>query len=94
MSEPPPPPQHENPDLLQLGRAICLFRVEAGLDVRHLAQAALVPEDDIAQLEAGRLDPTYELLIALAQALHVRPSAFVTRAEALEGRADPPASSR
>jgi transcriptional regulator with XRE-family HTH domain len=40
----------------------------------------------IRALEAGRLDPSYELLLALAQGLGVRPSVFIIRAEELKAR--------
>lgn len=38
----------------------------------------------IAMLEAGRLDPTYELLLALADALQTQPSAIVALAEQIK----------
>lgn len=55
----------------------------------ELASAAGVELTRLQALEAGRLDPPYELLVALAGSLGVRPSAFVIRAEALaaQGRA-------
>jgi hypothetical protein len=42
----------------------------------------------VRALEAGQLDPTYELLLALADGLDVRVSAFVIRAEALVADGD------
>jgi hypothetical protein len=40
----------------------------------------------IAELEAGRLDADYDLLLALAEGLGVRASAFFLRAEELGAR--------
>lgn len=66
-----------------LGRAIGQIRSERQITIPQLALAVDVPATRIRALEAGRLDPDYELLLALAQALHVDPSALVMRAEAL-----------
>jgi transcriptional regulator with XRE-family HTH domain len=43
----------------------------------------------LARLEAGQLDPGYALLLKLAAALDTRPTAFATRAEALEKEGSP-----
>jgi transcriptional regulator with XRE-family HTH domain len=75
--------QREQQDLLVLGRAIRELREEHDATPADLAAATGVALTQIRALEAGRVDPTYELLLALAEALGVRPSAFVIRAEAL-----------
>jgi transcriptional regulator with XRE-family HTH domain len=66
-----------------LGRAVAQVRHERGVAAAELAVAAGVELTVVQALEAGRLDPPYELLVMLAQSLGVRPSAFVIRAEAL-----------
>ncbi len=53
------------------------------MGVAQLAAAAGVDLRHIAALEAGRLDPAYELLLALGDGLGVPVSAFVLRAEEL-----------
>jgi transcriptional regulator with XRE-family HTH domain len=53
------------------------------MTAEQLAATADVPRAQVNALEAGRVDPTYELLLVLAEALGVRASAFVLRAEAL-----------
>jgi DNA-binding XRE family transcriptional regulator len=78
-----PVSQQEQQDLLLLGRAIGQIREERGVAAAELAAASDVALAQIRALEAGRVDPTYELLLALAEGLGVRPSAFVIRAEAL-----------
>jgi DNA-binding XRE family transcriptional regulator len=78
-----PVSQQEQRDLLLLGRSIREIREERNTTAADLAAAADVELAQIRALEAGRVDPTYELLLALAEALGVRPSAFVIRAEAL-----------
>jgi DNA-binding XRE family transcriptional regulator len=78
-----PVSQQEQQDLLVLGRAIREIREERDTTAADLAAAADVELAQIRALEAGRVDPTYELMLALAEGLGVRPSAFVIRAEAL-----------
>jgi transcriptional regulator with XRE-family HTH domain len=70
-------------DLLLLGHAIRETRTERSIGVAELAGAAGVEPSDIRDLEDGRLDPTYDLLLALADGLSVQPSTLVLRAEAL-----------
>ena len=55
--------------------------------------AAGVPERRVRTLEEGRLDPDYVLLIRLAKALGVRPSALVRRAEGRASEGGGPADS-
>jgi transcriptional regulator with XRE-family HTH domain len=75
--------QREQQQLLALGRAVREIRGERGMGVAQLASAAGVDLRQIAALEAGRLNPAYELLLALAEALGVPASELVVRAEAL-----------
>jgi transcriptional regulator with XRE-family HTH domain len=70
-------------NLALLGRAIQLEREEHGMTPAELAAAAGVKRRRLAALEAGRHDPTYDLLVSLAQGLGVRLSTFPIRAEAL-----------
>ena len=53
------------------------------MSAEDLAATSDVELAQLRALEAGRVDPTYELLLTLAEALGVRASAFVIRAEAL-----------
>jgi transcriptional regulator with XRE-family HTH domain len=73
-------------DLALLGRAIRQLREERRLGQGELAVAVGVGERRIQALEAGRLDPDYMLLLALAKALGVRAGALVIRAEGLAKR--------
>jgi XRE family aerobic/anaerobic benzoate catabolism transcriptional regulator len=75
--------QREQQQLLALGRAVREIRGERGMGVAQLASAAGVDLRQIAALEAGRLNPAYELLLALAEVLGVPASELVVRAEAL-----------
>jgi transcriptional regulator with XRE-family HTH domain len=75
--------QREQQELLVLGRAIGQIREERDVTAEDLAAASDVELAQIRALEAGRVDPTYELLLVLAEALGIRASAFVIRAEAL-----------
>jgi transcriptional regulator with XRE-family HTH domain len=76
-------PSHlEQPDeLARLGVAVRNLREECRLSPSELAGSAGVPEHRVRALEDGRLDPDYVLLVRLAKALGVRPSALVLRAE-------------
>jgi transcriptional regulator with XRE-family HTH domain len=76
--------RQKQPDLLVLGEAIGQIRAERGLSTVELATATGIEITRIQALEAGRLDPDYELLLTLAEGLGVRPSALVIRAEGLK----------
>lgn len=69
-------------ELLALGEAIRHERNRRSLSVDALARTVRVETSRLLAVEAGELDPDYDLLIALAEALDIRPSRFVTRAEA------------
>jgi transcriptional regulator with XRE-family HTH domain len=69
-------------ELHALGEAVQHERSRRGLSVEALASAARVQASRLQALEAGQIDPDYDLLLALAQALDIRASAFVIRAEA------------
>ncbi len=51
------------------------------MSVQQLAQASMVGAATIEAVETGRLDPEYDLLLALADGLGVGPGTLVTRAE-------------
>lgn len=68
-------------DLVALGQAVRRLRQQRSMSANELADASGIERLRIGTLEAGRLDPTYELLIALAEGLGVQPSALVICAE-------------
>jgi transcriptional regulator with XRE-family HTH domain len=51
--------------------------------VAELAATAGVEPERIRALERGELDPDLDTILALAEAMDLRPSAFVLRAEAI-----------
>jgi len=69
--------------LARLARTIHELREQRGMTQGELAAAVGVDEARISALEAGRLDPDYALLVALAQALGVRLLELVSRIEEL-----------
>jgi transcriptional regulator with XRE-family HTH domain len=73
----------ERQDLVVLGRAIRDLREQRGVSARDLAARAGVDRARIEALEHGQLDPGFDLLLALAEGMDVRPSAFFVRAEQL-----------
>ncbi|HSZ14386.1 MAG TPA: helix-turn-helix transcriptional regulator [Solirubrobacteraceae bacterium] len=75
-----------DPELVFLGQAIRQLREEQGKSVGGLAGKAGIGERRMARLEAGRLDPDFELMGKLADALNTAPSAFVLRAEQLKAK--------
>jgi len=83
---------HETPFLRALGRALRERRGQRGLSPTALAAAVGIGEERIRALERGELDPGYELLVALADALEVRSGVLVTRAEELAGESGEPSS--
>jgi transcriptional regulator with XRE-family HTH domain len=72
---------HNNPNLIALGRAARQLREERGLTHPELASAADLDRGLIEAIEDGRHDPHYDVLLALADGLGVRPSAIVKRIE-------------
>jgi DNA-binding XRE family transcriptional regulator len=80
---------HGAPELSVLGRAVRLTRERRNLSTDELARAIAIPRENIAALESGCLDPTYELLVAIAEGLGTQPSALVLLAEQL-GRSHQP----
>jgi transcriptional regulator with XRE-family HTH domain len=74
---------YKEPNLLILGRAVKLMREQRGMSTDELADASGVLRERIGALEVGQLDPTYELLLEIADGLGTQPSALVTLAERL-----------
>lgn len=68
-------------DLAKLGRALCEVREEQCLTEHDLAAATGITIEEVCALEAGKLDPDYELLIELACKLGITLTALVVRAE-------------
>jgi transcriptional regulator with XRE-family HTH domain len=62
------------------------MREQRGLSTPELAAAGGMLPRRLQALEAGRLDPAYELVFALADALGVRPSVLITRAEGIRAK--------
>jgi ribosome-binding protein aMBF1 (putative translation factor) len=74
------------PELLFLGRAIRQQREQQGITVGRLAGKTGIGKRRLERLEAGKLDPDYDLLGKLADALNTKPSTFVAGAEALKAK--------
>jgi transcriptional regulator with XRE-family HTH domain len=74
----------EEQELLVLGLAIGQVRERRGLSVGELSAVTGVVQTRIQALEAGQLDPDYDLLLTLAEGIGVRLSAFMVRVEELE----------
>jgi transcriptional regulator with XRE-family HTH domain len=73
-------------ELVVLGRAIGQIRRELGVSAEGLADATDIERTSLSALEAGQVNPTYELLLLLAEGLGIGPSAFVIRAEQLAAK--------
>jgi transcriptional regulator with XRE-family HTH domain len=82
--------------LRALGEAVRQEREQAGFSALALATASGIQASKLEALEAGRLDADLDLLLALAQALDIRYSAFIIRAEALtsDGLSSPQGAER
>lgn len=68
-------------DLAVLGQATREIRDERGISSEDLATAAGIAHNQLRALEAGQLDPDYDLLLDLADGLGIRPSTLVIRWE-------------
>ena len=80
---------HQRAELSLLGRAVRRIREQRGMSPDELADATGMTGQRIDALETGRLDPTYESLLALADGLRVQPSALVALAEQLKESSEP-----
>lgn len=74
---------HQPTDLASLGQALRRMRERRGMSADELAAAAGTSRQRIDAIERGGLDPTYALLLALAEGLGTQPSALVKLAERL-----------
>jgi transcriptional regulator with XRE-family HTH domain len=68
--------------LIALGRAIRQLRAERNISAGELAVATGLAPGRLDSIEAGRFDPAYDVLLALARGLSVKPAELVQRAEA------------
>jgi DNA-binding XRE family transcriptional regulator len=80
---------HDDPSLLALGRAVQLIREQQGVGATELAEASGVSLERVEALEAGQLDPAYELLLNIADGLGARPSTLIVLAEQLQKSDNP-----
>jgi DNA-binding XRE family transcriptional regulator len=77
------------PALVFLGRAIREQREQQDITMAELASKAGISKRRLQRLEAGLVDPEFELWAALAAALDVKPSALAVRAGELEATEGP-----
>jgi transcriptional regulator with XRE-family HTH domain len=80
---------HERGDLAFLGQAVRQMREQLNMSAEGLAEASGTTPRRVAALEAGSLDPTYALLVALADGLRTHPSSIVALAEQLRKPSGP-----
>ena len=66
---------------METGKKIRELRIENGLKQKDLAQAVHIAANTLSQFEAGKANPSYDVLIALADY-------FEVSADYLLGRAD------
>lgn len=66
------------------GEALATFRLERGLSQEELAHNAGLHRTFISLVERGKRQPTLATIFDLAEALGVRPSTLVRKAETLE----------
>jgi len=72
---------HRDADLLAIGRALKTAREQQSMSIEALAHVTGVSGSRIRTLEAGLLDPTYELLLVLSDGLGMEPSTLVAMAQ-------------
>lgn len=68
---------NEQAELIRLGEQFRHVREQQGFSVVELAARTDISERRISSLEAGRLDPAYDVLTALADGLGVLVSALI-----------------
>jgi ribosome-binding protein aMBF1 (putative translation factor) len=70
-------------ELVFLGQAIREIREQRDISLSELAGKAGVRERRLVRVEAGSLEPDYELLVKLTRALGIQPRILMRRAETL-----------
>ena len=73
-------------ELAALGKAIGALREERGISVGDFDAAGIEP-GVLDDLENGRLDPPFDLVLRVARALGVTPGIIARRAERMDGQA-------
>lgn len=71
-------------ELIALGRTIREIRHERSIDAGDLAAAAGIVPTHLDAIEAGRSEPPYDVLLALACGLGIQPGMLVHRASNLD----------
>jgi transcriptional regulator with XRE-family HTH domain len=71
-------------ELIALGRTIREVRRERSIKPGDLATAAEIVPRHLAAIEAGKSDPSYDVLLALARGLGIEPGILVGRASNLD----------
>ena len=85
--KPPEKPGRRQPNYYEaLGRAIKVVRTEQGVEMRELAERAGISYSYLAEIENGNKTPTSDVLLAIAQALGLRPSGLHAAADSLPVR--------
>jgi transcriptional regulator with XRE-family HTH domain len=69
----------ERTELVRFGEMFRRVREQQGVSVDDLAARTGIDAQQIGDLEAGRFDPTYDVMITLADGMGVRLSALVPR---------------
>jgi transcriptional regulator with XRE-family HTH domain len=64
-------------ELLRFGQAIRQVREREGIGVAEFAVRAVIDAQQVVAIEAARLDPTFDEMLALADGLGVRLSALI-----------------
>jgi DNA-binding XRE family transcriptional regulator len=78
------PTQQHKRQLVNLGRSLRAIREEQRLSGQQLAVRAGVPHWRVTAIEEGRLDPDFETLLRLAEAMSISAAALFDAAEALD----------
>lgn len=66
--------------LIALGQTVREVRAERGIEADDLAAAVGIGRSRLNAIEAGRFDPPYDVLLALARGLGITPATLVSRA--------------
>lgn len=66
-------------DLIRFGQTIRQVREREGVSVADLVARTGIDAEQINAIEAGRLDPAFDVMIALAKGIGVRLSALIPR---------------
>jgi transcriptional regulator with XRE-family HTH domain len=75
--------QHDHDELARLGQTVRQLREQRNISASDFANASGITLRRVTRIEAGKVDPRYDELLALARGLSIKPSELFIQAQQL-----------